>query len=747
MLNNMGLGLMFTAQDMASGQMTQLENRFKTLDSQIDKTQKKFNEGMETFRKGFKTFSVGAGILTSIGLTVASASQLQEAMIGVQKTTGMADEEITKLRKRFQGLSQEMPQSATELAKIGEIAGQLGIQGTKNIETFTKTIGMMGTATNLSVDEASESIARLANVLKIPISEAERLGSVINEMSNTSTADARKMVDSMRRMAGAGRTLGLTTDQIAGLSATLTDLGVTTRVGGTAMTQLFTRMTKDVEKFAENMGMSTENLKTMINENAIGAVQAMLKHMEGLDKFQRTKFLENVGINSSRMTDALLKMADGADTLEKHLKTANQAWKMGTSLNKEYENALKGIQSQVEILRNIFDVFIKRIGFAVMPLATGLVKVFQTFGKVLNMIPQPVLEVITVTATLLGLALTLGGAFLMLKGGLTALMAYMAGQGIISAMTFGAVLWQVLLPVTAIAGALVALRYAWKYNFLGIRDFLTKWWNKISLIFEGLKGLFNPDSYGMLGEGLRNKLKEAGLLDFVVRIYTTVNDVKEAWNKWGGVVTTLLKFAGAVWAIYQAIRAWQTAQAIINGLMMANPIGLIIGGIGLLITGTYLLIKNWEKVSDVIGNVWSKLINFVKKGLIWGYNWIVKLINKIPDMFLPKSMENLETMQFETKMTKTTETTKDDSGGGGAGTAQTVQRSDTRPIKGSEIMREKEKYEREVQKTRKEVEKKTVEKQPTKEPQPVILQLDGKEVGRAVINYQEKEKELEQEEF
>lgn len=735
MLNNMGLGLMFTAKDMASGQMSQLENRFSTLDSQISKTQKKFNQGMETFRKGLKTFSVGAGILATVGLAVKSASNLQEAMIGVQKTTGMADNELAKLRKRFQALSMEMPQSATEMAKIGEIAGQLGITGVKNIEAFTTTIAKMTTATNLTAEEASEDMARLANVLKIPIEESERLGSVINEMSNTSTADAKKMVDSMRRMAGAGRTLGLTTDQIAGLSATLTDLGVTTRVGGTAMTQLFTRMTKDVDKFAENMGVSTSQFKEQINNNAIGAIEMMLEHMQGLDKFQRTKFLENVGINSSRMVDALLKMADGSDTLEKHLKTANEAWQAGTSLNKEYENALRGITSQVEILRNIFDVFIKRIGYSVMPLATGIVKIFQTLGKVLNMIPQPVLEVLTVMATLTGIVLTLGGAWMMAHGALTALIAFMAGQGILATATFGALLSQVLLPITLIAGALVALRYAWKYNFLGIRDFVTKWWDKISLIFEGLQGLFDPESYGQLGEGLRDRLKEAGLLDFVVSIYTTVNDLQEAWEKWGGTVTTLLKLAGAVWMIYQGIKMWQMAQAVLNGLMMANPIGLLLGGIALLITGTYLLIKNWDKVSEVIMNVWDSLWEFVNKGLVTAYNWIVDILEKVPDFALPKSLENLKKIQVESE------------GEEPPGKPKTKPDPGEQPITGASIMKEKEMYRKEVEKT-KEIQKTQPQStgQP-KQPQPVVLQMDGKEVGRAVINYQDEEEELKQEDY
>lgn len=718
MLNNMGLGLMFTAKDMASGKITHLENNFNSLDSQLSETEKKFNKSMQTFQKGLKMFSVGAGIVAGIGATVVSAGKLQEQMIGVQKTTGMADAEIEKLQNRFMKLSQSMPASATEMAKVGEIAGQLGIQGASNIEAFTVAVTKMGVATELTVEGASESLAKLSNVLKLPIAEAERLGSVINEMSNTSTANAEVMVDSMRRMAGAGRTFGLTTSEIASLSATLSDLGVRARVGGTAMTQLFTKMTKDTDKFAKAMGMSTDQLKTMIDEQGVGAIQNMLKHMQGLDKYGRAEFLESVGINSTRAVDAILKMADGTDTLSKHLKTANEAWKEGTSLNKEYENALKSLNNQWDILINIYDVFIKRVGFAVMPLATGLVKVFQTLGKVLNLIPDPILEVIAVTASLIGIALTLGGAFLMAQGALGMLISFMAGAGMITTATFGALLSQVLLPITLIVGALVALRYAWEYNLFGIKDFVTKWWKKISLIFKGVRTLFDPESYGQLGEGLRDKLKDAGLLDFVVSLYVWGNKLIKTWDKWGGVIKTLIGFVAVISSLVKLYQAWIATQTLLNAVMMANPIGLVIGALALLATGITLLIRNWD---DAMATM--------KEGL-------AGLLNHVPDFMLPKGLEKWRDKTLKAKEESQKQT-------------KTVPNSGESVVSGASIMKEKQKY---VERTRSEREK-VVTKNPQQGAQqvpqstPVVVQIDGREVGKASIEHKKQEEILDQEEY
>jgi len=58
-----------------------------------------------------------------------------------------------------------------------------------------------------------------------------------------------------------------------------------------------------------------------------------------------------------------------------------------------------------------------------------------------------------------------------------------------------------------------------------------------------------------------------------------------------------------------------TAQLALNTAMTANPIGLIIVGVTALIAVIILLVKNWDTVTEVVGNVWDKFIGFVS--FIW----------------------------------------------------------------------------------------------------------------------------------
>jgi len=112
-----------------------------------------------------------------------------------------------------------------------------------------------------------------------------------------------------------------------------------------------------------------------------------------------------------------------------------------------------------------------------------------------------------------------------IKAGFVAISAAAAGVGSAIATYF--------LPVTAaIAGVVLAvylLKRAWETNFGGIRDVVLGTWNKIKLVFEGVKTLISSlsGSTGQMSAELANRLKSAGLLGFVVTVFKVYYRVRE----------------------------------------------------------------------------------------------------------------------------------------------------------------------------------------------------------------------------
>lgn len=113
-----------------------------------------------------------------------------------------------------------------------------------------------------------------------------------------------------------------------------------------------------------------------------------------------------------------------------------------------------------------------------------------------------------------------------------------------------------------------------------------------------------------------------------------VNTMTVVWNvvKTGiKVLTTIYKilkpFAPIIFGIIAAFMIYKTVlmaaavvQAIMNVIMLANPIGLIIIAIGILIGLVIIIVTHWKKIVAWLKKVWDAIVKVA--GAIW--NWLVK---------------------------------------------------------------------------------------------------------------------------
>ena len=79
--------------------------------------------------------------------------------------------------------------------------------------------------------------------------------------------------------------------------------------------------------------------------------------------------------------------------------------------------------------------------------------------------------------------------------------------------------------------------------------------------------------------------------------------------------------AAGVAIVAGAIAVWTVAQWALNAALTANPIGLIIVGIGLLIGAIILLVQNWDTVVAWISSVWGGFIGWITDGLNAFVGW------------------------------------------------------------------------------------------------------------------------------
>lgn len=186
--------------------------------------------------------------------------KFEDALYSLRKTANLTAAEMLDVGAAVTDLSVRVPIAADELAKIAAIAGQLGIRGRENILSFTETIAKMATATELTADDAAKALAKIRQAFGLPIDRIEYLGSVINELENTTAATSREIVAAMERIGAAGKMLGFTAEEAAAMSSTLIAAGMGGERAGCVdeKTEIFTKDGwKNIDTISENDFIAT----------------------------------------------------------------------------------------------------------------------------------------------------------------------------------------------------------------------------------------------------------------------------------------------------------------------------------------------------------------------------------------------------------------------------------------------------------------------------------------------------------
>ena len=259
------------------------------LEQATNQAQNSLNKTFSNMEKTGKTLSAAiTAPLVVVGTTAIKTSiDFESAFAGVKKTVDATEEEFAQLRQGILDMSNELPASANEIAKVAEAAGQLGIQ-TENILSFTRTMIDLGESTNLSAEQAATALARFANIVQMPQDEFDKLGSVIVDLGNNLATTEAEIVEMGLRLAGAGEQIGMSEAQIMAIAGALSSVGVSAEAGGSAFSKLMVEMQLAVETgegsledFADVAGMAAEEFQQAFQEDAANAILAFI---EGLSR-------------------------------------------------------------------------------------------------------------------------------------------------------------------------------------------------------------------------------------------------------------------------------------------------------------------------------------------------------------------------------------------------------------------------------------------------------------------------------
>lgn len=595
-----------------------------------------FNSAGKTLTKNVTVPLAGLGTVAT-----KAAVDFESAFTGVRKTVDATEEEFAALSDGIKKMSSTMPQSASEIAGVMEVAGQLGVRGTDSLLQFTKTMVMLGDATNLSSEEAATSIARVMNIMGTSSEDVSRFGATIVDLGNNFATTESEIVAMTNRLAAGGKLAGLTEAELMALATAMSSVGIEAEAGGTAMTQTFNEIEKAVAtggeklaEFARVSGMTSKEFATAWETSPITAIQSFITGLGKLDESGESAVLvlDNLGLTGIRQSNMLKSLGLASDLLADSIDTANKAWEENTALVNEAETRYGTTESKLAMLRNSAQNLAASFGELLTPMLDSLNQLLQKaigwLSSLTDEQKQVIVDILSVIAVVGPLLLIIGkviGFVTNLISLLPTLKALFAGlNAIMAANPIG-------LIITAIAALVAAFIYLWN-NCEEFRQFWIDLWEGIQAVFNAVVDWFDQAIQDVISFFKNLPTKIGQFLDEVVNWFATLPEriaywlgfavgkvvqwTTDTWNHLKEAIPQIISDIGT-WFSELPGRIWEWLVEAFNRIVQWS-------------------VDIYNKAKEAIANFLKALVEGLKKLPGKFKEWFTKAINYLKT--LPKAL-------------------------------------------------------------------------------------------------------------
>lgn len=334
-------------------------------------------------------FGVASGVRGILQQSVSEFAGMEEAKAQVRKYTGIAAEDVDALNESLKKMDTRT--SREQLNALAGDAGKLGITAKDQILEFVEAADKINVALG---DDLGEGAVKNVGKLAMLFEEDQRIGlkgamlataSVINELSQNSSAGAAYLEDFTARVAGVGKQAGLTQAQIMAFAAVLDENMQQDETSATAFSQLITKMYQEPAKFAALAGKDVEEFTRLLKEDANGAILAFLANMKAQGGFESlAPMFQQMGLDGTRATAVLTSLADKLGNVQRMQTLANEAYSEAASINNEFAVQNATVQAELDKAAKAMKDMRVELGEKLMPVASKMLNFTTLFMKTLS---------------------------------------------------------------------------------------------------------------------------------------------------------------------------------------------------------------------------------------------------------------------------------------------------------------------------------------------------------------------------
>lgn len=364
-----------------------LAQAVKLANTQIGSVANGASKFAENIAKG--AVAAAGGVAAGVVNTTKEAVAFESEMLDVTKyVSGLTDdngkvvkENYDEMSKGILDLSTQIPYTAEELTRLAAAAGQSGkdMEDLLGKEQFLKDVAEMGTAMDISADQAGDWAAKWEVAFDTDHEGVMKLADQINYLGAHYATTAAEIAQTVNDTGSLGMIAGMDTDQTAALSTALLAMGVNSNTVATSIRRMYTNLTmgskatKAQKEAFEELGFSaTQFAKDMQKVDANGkslapeALKRLFTAIGQQDEDKQVGYLKTLlgqwAIESGAKLTGNLKLF--VDTLD----DVSDASKYTGSMYKEFMLKCETSESVLEMLSNAWRAVRIEVGNNFLPI-------------------------------------------------------------------------------------------------------------------------------------------------------------------------------------------------------------------------------------------------------------------------------------------------------------------------------------------------------------------------------------------
>lgn len=332
-------------------------------------------------------------VFNVIDKAVAKFVGFDDILSDTRKTTDLTKQEVQELNASLKQIDTRTAQE--ELQSLARIGGKLGIKGRDNLEGFVRAADQINVALKEDLggdtEEAIRQVGKLVDIFGVKeefgIEQGLlKVGSAINELGASSTANEEYIVEFSKRVAGVAPSAGVSVDAVMGLAATLDQLGQHAEASSTVYAQMMAKMFKNTAAYANIAGMGVSEFSRLMNTDAneafIRVLEGLKGNNEGMEALVRN--LGDMQLNGVRATTILGTLANNTDKLREQQNLANKSFREGISLTDEFNIKNTNAAALADKQKKIREDLIRDLGEKLQPIIVSGNNQMNRGLKILN---------------------------------------------------------------------------------------------------------------------------------------------------------------------------------------------------------------------------------------------------------------------------------------------------------------------------------------------------------------------------